>query len=487
MFKDYVIKTLTAEYENKILIFDFDDIESRYSYSTLLSKLGFKIISYDDALEFRYIYEREIKKSEQKYAVIIKRKQYVPFDILQSFYCIDIGWNSLFPNLNREVLIKDKTLDLDLLYGAYNELYENLSFHEKTSSYIIKKVYGKNNVENYLWKIKNELLALISGNDLNYNTWIQIAPKKGNAEYLAAKSDIYIDLSFVDEEFKKFIAEGYKTISSVIQKDSPVMVSRIMDFIAKKNEKIALIVIDGMSVFDFNVLSSEFEGIDYQENYIYAMIPTTTAISRQSLLSSKFPVELDKPFDLSREEKEFIKNAKSLGYLDKQICYTRGYDTDIGPGIKCLSIILNDIDNLVHSQMQGRIGMYNDMHLLAKSGKIQNLISKLYKMGFSIYLTSDHGNTLCTGLGVVKGTGVEIETKSKRMLIFKDFANNSEMIDNYNLIEYPGYYLDKQYRYYVCNTGTSFDIKDSVVMTHGGISIDEVIVPFIKVKVVQNG
>lgn len=487
MFNEYVIKTLAAEYEDKILIFDFENIESRYSYSILLSELGFKIISYDDSMKFRYIYEHEIKKNGDKYAVIVEHKQYIPYDILQSFYCVDIGWKSLFPNLNSEFLIKYKTLDLDLLYSVYNGLYENLSVFEDTGSYIIKKVYGKDNVEKHLVKMKDELLASISENDVNYNKWIQIASKKGKAEYLAAQSDIYIDLSFVDEEFKKFITAGYKTISSVIKNDSPIMVSHVIDFIANKNEKIAIIVLDGMSIFDFNILSSKFEGIDYQENYIYAMIPTTTAISRQSLLSGRFPVELDRPFDLSKEEKGFIQNAKSLGYLDRQICYTRGYEPDIGHSVKCLSVILNDIDDLVHGQIQGRIGMYNDVNLLARSGKIQKLINKLYKMGFSIYLTSDHGNTLCTGLGAAKGTGVEVETKSKRMLIFKDFADTKELIEKYNLIEYPGYYLDKQYKYYICNTGTSFDIRDSIVMTHGGISIDEVIIPFIKVKAVHNG
>jgi hypothetical protein len=51
-------------------------------------------------------------------------------------------------------------------------------------------------------------------------------------------------------------------------------------------------------------------------------------------------------------------------------------------------------------------------------------------------------------------------------------------------VTYPGYYLDKDYKYYVCESGVSFDNKNEEVMTHGGISIDEVIVPFIKVKAV---
>ncbi|MBS4024832.1 MAG: PglZ domain-containing protein [Clostridia bacterium] len=483
MFKEYILKTLVANYEDRVLIFDFDVIEGRYSYTSLLLKQGFHIIAYDNATEFRYIYESRIKNSRDKFAVIISQEQYVPYDILQRFYCVTISWDKLFPKLNRDDLIREKNIELPLLYSAY----ENLTFIENTSSYATDKAYAKENVDIYLQELKEELLALISESDVNYNTWTSIASKKGKAEYLAAKSGNTIDFSFIDEKFKNFILEEFKTISSVINKESPVVVSRVMDFIAKNNEKVALIVLDGMSVFDFNIISSEFDGIEYQESYIYALIPTTTAISRQSLLSGKFPVELDKPFNLSREEKEFKVQAKALGYLDNQIYYARGYDPEIGPNVKCLSIILNDIDDLVHGQLQGRIGMFNDINYHAKSGKIQNLINWLYKKGFHVYLTSDHGNTLCKGLGLVKGTGVEVETKSKRMIILKDFANSKELIEKYNLIEYPGYYLDKQYEYLICNTGTSFDTKNSMVMTHGGISIDEVIVPFIKVKAVHDG
>ncbi|MEH7239089.1 PglZ domain-containing protein [Bacillus sp. JJ1562] len=485
MFRDYVIKTLAAKYENWIIIFDFDNIESRYRYTALLSDMGFQIIVYNDATEFRLIYETEIKTSKEKYAILVKSENYVPYDILKKFYCVSISLDILFPNLNKDYLINHNSIELPLLYTAYENLYKDLTHFEETSSYVIKEVYGKNNVEIYIEDIKVEIMELVSSNDLNYDSWISIASKKGKAEYLAAKVGITVDFSFIDEAFKNFILNGYTTISSIIHRDSPVMVSRVMDFIYKKNAKVALIVLDGMSVFDFNVIASEFNGIEYQEGFIYAMVPTTTAISRPSLLSGKFPVELEKPFNLSREEKEFRSKAKSLGYLEKQISYERGYNPDIGPNVKCISIIINDIDDLVHGQLQGKVGMYNDVKFLAKSRKVQHLIYRLHEEGFNVYLTSDHGNTLCQGTGIVKGTGVEVETKSKRMLILKNFADSKDLIKKYNLVEYPGYYLDKQYLYLICNTGKSFDNKNSMVMTHGGISIDEVIVPFIKVKEVK--
>lgn len=482
MFKDYLLKLLSVEYEDRIFILDLDCIYKKYNYINMLNDLGFIVVFYNEKIEFRYLFESKIKRGKNKIAVIMKYEQYVPYDIRKSFYVVEISWIKLFPNLNHNVLSNHKNLDLDLLYSSYIDLYDNMTVFEKTSEYISKKVYCKDNISKYLKKIEEELKEKVMNNDLNYDSWIDIAAKKGNAEYLAAKSESEIDFAYLESIFERYMIDGYQTISSIIQKDSPLMLSRVIDFITKKKEKVALIVLDGMSIFDFNIISSYFKDVEYHKEFIYAMVPTTTSISRQSLLSGKFPVELEKPFNLTLEEKEFVQKAKSVGYLENQIMYSRGYDLTIGPNIKCLSIILNDIDDLVHGQTQGRIGMYNDVNLYARSGRLEKLIKELSSKKFNVYLTSDHGNTLCKGLGMMKNNGVEVETKSKRMLIYKDFADVNVAVERFDLIEYPGYYLDKKYKYYICKNGTSLDAKDSIVMTHGGFSIDEVIVPFITIK-----
>lgn len=82
--------------------------------------------------------------------------------------------------------------------------------------------------------------------------------------------------------------------------------------------------------------------------------------------------------------------------------------------------------------------------------------------------------------------GVETETKSRRMVVLEKFADKEKMIAQYDLIEYPKYFLNKQYDYLICNIGKSFDVKGTEVMTHGSITLDEVIVPFIKIKAVDN-
>ena len=58
----------------------------------------------------------------------------------------------------------------------------------------------------------------------------------------------------------------------------------------------------------------------------------------------------------------------------------------------------------------------------------------------------------------------------------------------YMSMEYPKYYLNKGYDYLLCKAGQSLDSKGEQVMSHGSITIDEVIVPFITIKAgVNNG
>jgi len=130
--------------------------------------------------------------------------------------------------------------------------------------------------------------------------------------------------------------------------------------------------------------------------------------------------------------------------------------------------------------------MYNDISVLSDEGKLRRLTDRLRLKGFDVYITADHGNTLCTGIGKFVGAGVDIETKSHRMVVLKDFADKEKIADKFGLIEYPKYYLPKEYDYLICDTGVSLDNPGEQVMTHGGMTIDEVVVPFIKIKAVQN-
>ena len=116
----------------------------------------------------------------------------------------------------------------------------------------------------------------------------------------------------------------------------------------------------------------------------------------------------------------------------------------------------------------------------SKNSVWNSIQESLSRVGFIIAdIRTLDGNTPCTGLGRLTGSGVEVETRSHKMVVLKNFANKDSLIERYGLLEYPKYYLPKDYDYLICDVGDSLDIKGENVMTHGGISLDEVVVPFI--------
>lgn len=275
-------------------------------------------------------------------------------------------------------------------------------------------------------------------------------------------------------------------LSTNIDKTSPVLVSKAMDFMHDRSDKFIIIVMDGMSEFDWRIISQSFNGVKYEQSAVFAMVPTTTSVSRQCLLSNKYPSQLMEPWKQSKEKTEFIACAKSLGYSDSQIGYERGYEAQFGSFVRCGAVIINDVDDMVHAQTQGRLGMFNDINVLANQKKLVDMVCRFVASGYDVYITADHGNTTCTGLGKLMGTGVEMETKSRKFLVLRDFADKDKLMEKYSFVEFPKYYLSKEYDYLICDIGESLDAKGEDVMTHGGLSIDEVVVPFITIKAVEN-
>lgn len=247
-------------------------------------------------------------------------------------------------------------------------------------------------------------------------------------------------------------------------------------------EKMALLVIDGMSVLDWKVIESQLNRFCYDVNYSFALIPTTTSISRQSLLSGKLPVELDNPFDLSQEESLFYSKVSEMGVARRNILYHKGYDFSLSGSNKVAGLIFNDIDDIVHSQNLGDEAMYYDVLKYCQSGKLEAVIVNLLDKGYRVFLTSDHGNAKSTGIGNAPNRGIELESKCQKALVYKEYSDVEDVLEKYDLFEYPKYYLPKNLHYLLCKQKRAFGIKNKQVYTHGGITLEEVIVPFVEIK-----
>ena len=485
MFKDYVYEKSSAPYSNKVLLIDNEGLYRRVNYLSEFIAHGFEVVVYEDDLKFRIEYQDRLQEKDNKMVVVVNVDSYIPYDVHRRLRAYEVSLQKLFPKLNAGVLKESTETELDLLSYFYPSNFDDLSSAQQTESYLQKKVYTKANLQKYLATKLTALMDRVAV-AITHKDWFAIAEEKARIDLLAVQNELEIDTSEINARFQAFALEHFGKLSQVIDMDSPVLVSKAMDYMHDHSDKFVIVVMDGMSEFDWELFSTSFSGIQYERAAAFAMIPSTTSISRQCLLSNKYPSQLMEPWKQSKEKAEFIACARSLGYTDQQIGYERGYDANFGSFVRCGAVIINDVDDMVHAQTQGKIGMYQDIRLLSNQGKLADLVKRLLRGGFDVYISADHGNTSCIGLGRLTGSGVEVETRSHKMVVLKDFADKEALINKYGLIEYPKYYLPKEFDYLICNVGESLDIKGESVMTHGGISLDEVVVPFIKIKAVQN-
>lgn len=483
MFGDYVFEKSSAQYTDKILLLDDENLNSRANYISAFSAHGFEIVRYTDDLTFRIEHEKKLKTSGEKMAIIAHTEQYIPYDVRRRLSAYMVSLEKLFPKLHTATLRDMDKAGLDLLCAAYPTNFDDLRQKYDTEVFLRMKVYARTNVTAYLKKTANGLIEKAKSVS-RYSDWFTIAEEKAQLDVMAVQYDVEVDTQEISRLFQQYALAQFGKLSQNIDKASPVLVSKAMDYMHGHSDKFIMIVMDGMSEFDWKIISSSFTSLLYEKSSMFAMIPSTTSVSRQCLLSGKYPSQLLEPWKQSKEKTEFINCAKALGYSDTQIGYERGYDAQFGSFVRCGAVIINDVDDMVHAQQQGRLGMFNDITVLANQKKLLEMMQRFLADGYDVYITADHGNTACTGLGKLMGTGVEVETKSRRMVVLKDFADKSGLIEKHGLVEYPKYYLPKEYDYLICDVGDSFDAKGDDVMTHGGITLDEVVVPFIKIKAV---
>jgi len=489
MFADWLWEKLAADYERRILAIDPDDVITRSGLEPKLKRHGFQIVDVEalGPIQFRYHYEVNYGKEEKKVIFLVRSDDaFVPYDVRKQCYEVNLSFETLFPKLDVNVLRRAKSLDLSLLYAASRNDFGGRRGEEDTWLFLKQEMYSPENADEYArWLIGTIEERLTTCR--HYTDWFHIAEEWAKLRLLFdggfTRQRIDTLLEKIENHFCKWLMVHYQRLSASFHSQSPVMLHKTNDYMRTKANKLALIVVDGMSLANWLVFSqADFvPGFSYEQSYAFALIPTITSVSRLALFSGKLPVEMAKPFALANEEKEWRAYWRKYGYSNHEIIYSRDSAYDPLPSVKVVGIIVNMIDNMMHGQVQGQAGMFRDITAWSQSGELQALILRLLKKGFSVFLTSDHGNTESVGFGRPPNEGVLTELAGERCRIYQEYAEIDRMISDQTHL-FPPIYLPKQYKYVLAKERLCFHPRGKIVVCHGGMSIEEVIVPFIRIK-----
>jgi hypothetical protein len=365
----------------------------------------------------------------------------------------------------------------------------------------------KSQFQDILTSLQNDIPGLGVASHLD---WFKFAMRYAQFRYMwfqnihDLKADHTEDFNQISDTvnicFQTWSSENFQGLYNY-PSANPVMVHHIPGYLAHKLtepgvSRIAFILIDGLALDQWlllkNVLIKNIERISIRDNTLMAWIPTITPVSRQAAFSGKIPryftdtiYRTDKDEYLWRQfwsdrnfrpdEISFLKINGDSGNEDK-------LDNVIGYQTRALGCTIYKVDQIMHGVQVGNVGMWNQIKIWSEQNFFSSFIKKLLSEKFYICISSDHGNIEAKGIGSTND-GVLCDNKGERCRIYSDLKLRNEQHKQFQKAlcwDHQG--LPKDYYCLLSPQGKSFGQKDKTVVCHGGISIDEVMVPFIEIS-----
>ena len=406
-------------------------------------------------------------------------------------------WQSFVDKGNSELDFNESLLNKSLGYlFAFEYLkpvqvspkkYESFAKPLKIGIFVDQQGHNDNELEGLIEYLKQQLEIIEDIAD----QWFKIIQIMANAKlkYLLSENEELkgnyqrIENSF-NIRFQRFVDNTYGSLFSLSGVRKPVVVSRILEHInAKPAKKKALLVIDGMNYWQWNILGKALShaDINFTSNASLAFIPTITAWSRQAIFKGDKP---DLSADNSKEAKLFETYWLNQGVPSFQIDFKKFSVNDpiaiesITPDTTVLGLVCNDLDDIMHGSILGNGQLKTSTEQWIVKSKIVNTISALKVKGFQVYITADHGNIEATGLkNLTLKDKLGALSRGKRHLHFTNETLLDSFMELNTNIEVGkkglSLYLKKQ---------EAFTTENSQVITHGGSHLWEVIVPFISIN-----
>lgn len=379
----------------------------------------------------------------------------------------------------------------------------------------------------------SELFMALSGNP-DYQEWMELYKKLVYWELEMEKSDspemreiFYNQKKEANASFGKFIAKNYeKWVGSPIA-DSPIMSHQLMQFKVlphlEQDVPLFFILIDNLRYDQWKAIEPIFaESFRVtEEDSFYSILPTATQYCRNAIFAGMMPAEIEKKFPQfwKNDEEEGGKNLHEQALLEAQLKRLKK-DSIKSSYHKILNHqdgqqLVNNIHNLLGNQLNVIVYNFVDMlshartemevlkelasdeasyRSLTKSwfehSPLHQALKKISDKKIRIILATDHGSVRVKTPHKVIGDkqtttnlrykhGRNLNYEDKEVLAFRDPLKAGLPVPTINssfifakedgFLCYPN-----NYNHYVNYYKNSFQ--------HGGISLEEMIVPLIKME-----
>jgi len=282
----------------------------------------------------------------------------------------------------------------------------------------------------------------------------------------------------------------------------PVMLHHVPRFLAhllhnSSCRKIGVVVVDGLALDQWivvrEVLKQQCPTLSFEESAIFAWLPTTTSVCRQALFAGRPPIYF--PTSISSNNKEMALWSQfwlDRGLVQAEVGYIKGLgetedlqpvdDLLSSPRVRVAGLVVDKIDKIMHGMKLGTAGMHNQSRQWAQQGFVAKLLDILLDRGFDVFLTFDHGNIEASGFGR-PSEGAVADLRGERARVYSDYVLRNQVKKAFPAaIEWPPLGLPDDFLALLAPDRLAFVDAGEKVVAHGGISVEELIVPLVRIE-----
>jgi len=366
----------------------------------------------------------------------------------------------------------------------------------------------------------------------NYNEWMDIYKKLVYWELEMQKSDspemqevLQSQKAEANTEFFKFISRNYVSWVKSKSADAPIMSHNLMQYKVlphiQKGIPLFFILIDNLRFDQWKTIQPIFaESFRIQEEEtFYAILPTATQYARNAIFAGLMPIDIERQFQVQWknddeeggknlfEEEFFRAQLKRLGKSDLKYSYTKITNNHDGQKLvdNMHDLLHNDINIIVYNFVDMLSHARTEMEVLKELASdetsyrsitqswfehspLHQALKKIADKNITLIVGTDHGSVRVKTPGKVIGDkqtttnlrykhGRNLNYEAKEVLAFRDPREGGLPVPNVNssfifakgdmFLCYPN-----NYNHFVNYYRNTFQ--------HGGVSLEEMIVPIIR-------